>query len=93
MVLTIALISITIYNISNKRGIEQILVLFIGAGIAALISWVLLGIAITSGSNSACGIVCAVVGGGAYLYMTQGSAGNMVFKNSISGVYSNNEPA
>lgn len=92
MVLVIALISITIYNRSDKREIEQILVLFIGAGIAAFISWVLLGIAITAGSNSACGIVCVVIGGGAYLYVTQGTAGNKVFRRSITDIYGNSEP-
>lgn len=92
MVFAIALISITIYNRSDRREIEQILVLFIGVSITVFVSWVLLGIAITAGSNSACGSMCVVVGGGAYLYVTQETTRTMVFKNLISSIYGNREP-
>jgi hypothetical protein len=86
IVLSIAMIALVVYNTTDKRGISQMLMLFIGVSITAVVSWGLLGIAITAGSYSGCGVACAAVGAGAYLYLTS-SIGNKEFIGAIQNVY------
>lgn len=87
IVLAIVMIALVIYNTTDKRGIAQLLFLFIGVGITAIVSWGLLGIAITSGSYAGCGGLCAVVGAGAYLYMTRSTVGNKAFMDATKNMY------
>lgn len=88
IILAIVIIAIAIYNMTDKRGIAQVLILFIGLGITATISWALLGVAITSGLHSACGVMCAVVGSGAYMYLTKNTIGNKTVINFVKKQYS-----